>query len=125
MRKPKVIIVMPAYNAAKTIKQTLDDIPEGSYDEIILVDDLSEDNTAEFARELGLKVIIHQSNKGYGGNQKTCYHAALEAGADIIVMLHPDYQYGPETGSFFDGNNKPWHMRYYDGKQDKNPQRSA
>lgn len=103
MRKPKVIIVMPAYNAAKTIKQTLDDIPEGSYDEIILVDDLSEDNTAEFARELGLKVIVHQSNKGYGGNQKTCYHAALEAGADIIVMLHPDYQYDPKLVPFLTG----------------------
>ncbi|MDR3113705.1 MAG: glycosyltransferase family 2 protein [Endomicrobium sp.] len=100
---PKIIIVMPAYNAAKTIKQTLDDIPKGSCDEIILVDDLSKDNTAQVAKELGLKVIVHEKNIGYGGNQKTCYKAALEAGADIIVMLHPDYQYDPRLVPFLTG----------------------
>jgi glycosyltransferase involved in cell wall biosynthesis len=100
---PKIIIVMPAYNAEKTIKQTLDDIPKGSYDEIILVDDLSKDNTAQVAKDLGLKVIVHEKNKGYGGNQKTCYKAALEAGADIIVMLHPDYQYDPRLVPFLTG----------------------
>lgn len=103
MKNAKVIIVMPAYNAAKTLKQTLDDIPKGSYDEIILVDDLSKDNTAEVARELGLKVIVHEKNRGYGGNQKTCYKAALDAGADIVVMLHPDYQYDPKLVPFLTG----------------------
>ena len=103
MKKTKVIIVMPAYNAAKTIKQTLEDIPSGSYDEIILVDDLSKDNTAEIAKSLGLKVIEHDKNKGYGGNQKTCYNAALENGADIVVMLHPDYQYDPKLVPFLTG----------------------
>jgi len=103
MKKNKIVIVMPAYNAAKTLKQTLDDIPKGSYDEIILVDDLSKDNTAEVARSLGLKVIVHDKNKGYGGNQKTCYNAALEDGADIVVMLHPDYQYDPRLVPFLTG----------------------
>ena len=103
MNKPKVIVVMPAYNAAKTVKQTLDDIPKGSYDEVILVDDLSKDNTAQVAKGLGLKVIVHEKNKGYGGNQKTCYKAALEDGADIVVMLHPDYQYDPKLVPFLTG----------------------
>jgi len=103
MKKDKIIIVMPAYNAAKTIKQTLDDIPKGSYDDIILVDDNSKDNTAAVARELGLKVIVHDHNKGYGGNQKTCYKAALDMGADVVVMLHPDYQYDPRLVPFLTG----------------------
>lgn len=103
MKNAKTIIVMPAYNAAKTIKQTLDDIPSGSYDGIILVDDVSKDNTSEVAKALGLKVIKHDKNKGYGGNQKTCYKAALEDGADIIVMLHPDYQYDPKLVPFLTG----------------------
>jgi len=103
VRKEKVIIVMPAYNAAKTIKQTLDDIPLGSYDNIILVDDLSKDSTAQVAKELGLKVIVHDKNKGYGGNQKTCYNEALKDGADIVVMLHPDYQYDPKLVPFLTG----------------------
>jgi len=90
----KVCVVLPAYNAAATLKRTLADIPP-SIDEIILVDDASQDNTAELARSLGLKVFAHQKNKGYGGNQKTCYKKALELGADIVVMLHPDYQYDP------------------------------
>jgi glycosyltransferase involved in cell wall biosynthesis len=101
--KSKVVIVMPAYNAEKTLKQTLADIPEGSFSEIILVDDLSKDNTVRLAAELGLKVIKHDVNKGYGGNQKTCYKAALEAGADIVVMLHPDYQYDPRLVPFLSG----------------------
>jgi len=93
MSKGKVIIVMPAYNAAQTLKKTVDDIPQGSYDEIILVDDASSDDTAAVARSLGLTVEVHPRNSGYGGNQKTCYRLALERGADYIVMLHPDYQY--------------------------------
>jgi glycosyltransferase involved in cell wall biosynthesis len=90
---PKVVIVMPAYNAALTLERTYADIPHDIVDRIILVDDVSRDQTVDVARQLGLDVIIHQQNKGYGGNQKTCYDAALEAGADIVVMLHPDYQY--------------------------------
>ncbi|MBN1766190.1 MAG: glycosyltransferase family 2 protein [Sedimentisphaerales bacterium] len=89
----KPIIVLPAYNAASTLKATIQDIPPGSYNEIILVDDCSRDNTVAIAEELGLTVIRHKKNKGYGGNQKTCYDAALERGADAVVMLHPDYQY--------------------------------
>ncbi|MCL2389347.1 MAG: glycosyltransferase family 2 protein [Elusimicrobia bacterium] len=103
MAKNKVVIVMPAYNAEKTLEQTLADIPQGSYGEIILVDDLSKDNTVNLAAKLGLKVIKHDINKGYGGNQKTCYKAALEANADIVVMLHPDYQYDPRLVPFLSG----------------------
>lgn len=91
--KPKIIAVMPAYNAAATLEKTIDDIPAGSVDEIILVDDCSSDNTVELAQSLGLTVIRHETNTGYGGNQKTCYTRALELGADIVVMIHPDYQY--------------------------------
>jgi len=89
----KVIIVMPAYNAEGTLERTFRDIPEGAADEIILVDDQSRDKTPEIARSLGLTVICHDQNKGYGGNQKTCYQVALDHGADIVVMLHPDFQY--------------------------------
>lgn len=89
----RTIAVMPAYNAARTLKQTIDDIPHGAVDEIILVDDCSTDNTVQLARELGLTVIPHERNTGYGGNQKTCYRRALDSGADYIVMIHPDYQY--------------------------------
>jgi len=92
-RQPKVIAVMPAYNAAKTLEQTVADIPEGSVDEIILVDDCSSDNTVELAEKLGLTVIRHEKNTGYGGNQKSCYTRAMENGADVVVMIHPDYQY--------------------------------
>ncbi len=84
---------MPAYNAAATLERTVRDIPEGSVDEIILVDDCSKDDTAEVAGKLGLTVEKHQANVGYGGNQKTCYRLALQANADIVVMIHPDYQY--------------------------------
>lgn len=89
----KTIIVMPAYNAEKTLEKTYRDIPGGIVDEIILCDDFSKDKTLEVARGLGLTVIAHDKNKGYGGNQKTCYREALKKGADIVIMLHPDYQY--------------------------------
>lgn len=93
----KVVVVMPAYNAEKTLKQTYDEIPKNIVDEIILVDDFSKDNTSEYAKQLGIHhVIRHDKNKGYGGNQKTCYAKALEIGADIVIMLHPDYQYTPK-----------------------------
>ena len=93
-REPgKVIVVMPAYNAEQTIKVTYDDIDMSQVDEVILVDDNSTDRTSEVAKSLGITTITHDTNKGYGGNQKTCYTAALEKGADIVVMIHPDYQY--------------------------------
>ncbi len=92
-RQHKVIAVMPAYNAEKTLAATLADVPAGSVDEVLLVDDCSTDRTVQVAREMGLTVIAHPENRGYGGNQKTCYRYALEHGADIIVMIHPDYQY--------------------------------
>jgi glycosyltransferase involved in cell wall biosynthesis len=91
--KPKVVVVMPAYNAARTLERTYNDIPPHTVDKVILVDDVSRDETVEIARQLGLKVVIHIQNRGYGGNQKTCYIEALREGADIVVMLHPDYQY--------------------------------
>jgi glycosyltransferase involved in cell wall biosynthesis len=90
---PRVVVVMPAYNAAKTLERTYADIPHDLVDRIILVDDVSRDETVDVARQLGLDVIIHRQNLGYGGNQKTCYQAALARGADVVVMLHPDYQY--------------------------------
>jgi glycosyltransferase involved in cell wall biosynthesis len=89
----RVVVVMPAYNAARTLERTYADIPMAVVDRIILVDDVSADATVEVARQLGLDVIVHRQNLGYGGNQKTCYDAALAAGADVVVMLHPDYQY--------------------------------
>jgi glycosyltransferase involved in cell wall biosynthesis len=89
----RVVVVMPAYNAARTLERTYADIPMAVIDRIILVDDVSADATVEVARQLGLDVIVHRQNLGYGGNQKTCYDAALAAGADVVVMLHPDYQY--------------------------------
>ncbi len=92
----KVVVVLPAYNAAKTLKMTFEEIPRAFVDDIILVDDASWDGTPAAARELGIKVVIHEKNLGYGGNQKTCYRTALGLGADIVVMLHPDYQYTPK-----------------------------
>ncbi|MFH1846509.1 MAG: methyltransferase domain-containing protein [Candidatus Omnitrophota bacterium] len=94
--KMKVVAVLPAYNAAKTLEKTVKDIPRETVDEIILVDDVSSDNTVTIAKELGLNVFVHEKNTGYGGNQKTCYKKALESGADIVVMVHPDYQYDPK-----------------------------
>jgi glycosyltransferase involved in cell wall biosynthesis len=90
---PRIIVVLPAYNAAKTLEKTYMDIPKDIVSAIILVDDVSQDQTVEVARALGLSVVIHGQNRGYGGNQKTCYREALKAGADIVVMLHPDHQY--------------------------------
>jgi glycosyltransferase involved in cell wall biosynthesis len=95
LSKPKIVIVMPAYNAALTLEKTYYALPEGSFDQIILVDDASADNTIEIAKKLNLTAIRHRKNRGYGGNQKTCYSKALEEGAEIVVMLHPDYQYDP------------------------------
>ena len=93
----KVIVVMPAYNAASTLEKTYREIPFDLVDEVILCDDASSDDTVVRARDLGItNVIVHDSNKGYGGNQKSLYNAALEAGGDIIIMLHPDYQYTPQ-----------------------------
>jgi glycosyltransferase involved in cell wall biosynthesis len=91
----KLVVVMPAYNAERTLRQTFAELPHEYVDETILVDDASRDATVAVARELGIRTIIHPENRGYGGNQKTCYRAALAAGADIVVMLHPDYQYSP------------------------------
>ncbi len=91
----RIIVVMPAYNAGKTLEDTYRDIPKDIVDEVILVDDCSRDDTAAKASALGITTIIHDRNRGYGGNQKTCYAAALERGADVVVMLHPDYQYDP------------------------------
>jgi glycosyltransferase involved in cell wall biosynthesis len=93
----KVVVVLPAYNAAATLEQTYKEIPLGMVDEVILCDDASPDNTVEVARQLGISHIIrHERNKGYGGNQKTLYNKAMEMGADIVIMLHPDYQYTPK-----------------------------
>lgn len=92
----KVVVVMPAYNAAKTLRQTYSEVPMDIVDEVILVDDASGDETSRIARELGIETIIHPDNRGYGGNQKTCYREALRHGADIVVMVHPDYQYSPK-----------------------------
>ncbi len=101
MRKGyKIIIVMPAYNAEKTLERTVTDIPQGFADEIILCDDGSQDHTLAVAEKLGLTVISHPTNKGYGANQKSCYDLALQHGADIIVMVHPDYQYDPRVIPF-------------------------
>ena len=92
----KIIVVLPAYNAAKTLEKTFNEIPHQAVDEVILVDDCSRDETVAEARRLGIPVIVHEHNLGYGGNQKTCYQEALSRGADIVVMLHPDYQYCPK-----------------------------
>jgi glycosyltransferase involved in cell wall biosynthesis len=92
----KTVVIMPAYNASRTLEQTFREIPRDVVDECIVVDDFSADSTVDVARKLGLRVFLHDENKGYGGNQKTCYVEALKTGAEIIVMLHPDYQYDPK-----------------------------
>ena len=92
----KIVVVMPAYNAEKTLKQTYDEVYRPFVDDIILVDDSSLDNTKELSKSLNITTIVHKENKGYGANQKSCYKAALNAGADIVIMLHPDYQYTPK-----------------------------
>ena len=97
IRGKKVVVVMPAYNAERTLKKTYDEIPRDIVDEVILVDDRSADHTSDLAREIGIEhVITHEQNKGYGGNQKSCYRKALELNADITIMVHPDYQYTPQ-----------------------------
>jgi glycosyltransferase involved in cell wall biosynthesis len=106
----KIIIVMPAYNAARTLIPTVHDIPPGSADEIILVDDASKDNTVEIAEQLGLTIVKHDSNQGYGANQKTCYRIALAHGADIVVMIHPDYQYDSRLTPYLTGLLKDSHL---------------
>lgn len=96
LNNKKIVVVLPAYNAAKTLERTYREIPFDIVDDVVLVDDVSKDNTVEVAAQLGIKHIIrHDRNKGYGGNQKSCYNKALELNADIVVMLHPDYQYTP------------------------------
>lgn len=93
----KIVVVMPAYNAAQTLEKTYSEIPFDIVDDVVLVDDKSSDETSKLAEKIGIKhVIIHEKNKGYGGNQKSCYNKALEIGADIVIMLHPDYQYTPK-----------------------------
>lgn len=92
----RITVILPAYNAARTLRQTYDEIPKDVVDDIILTDDASSDNTSALARELGIYTLVHGANRGYGGNQKTCYRAALERGTDVVVMLHPDYQYSPK-----------------------------
>jgi hypothetical protein len=94
---PRIVITLPAYRAERTLAQTVADIPPGVADRLILVDDASPDNTAELARRLGIEVHVHRENLGYGGNQKTCYTEALTSGADVVVLLHPDYQYEPKA----------------------------
>jgi glycosyltransferase involved in cell wall biosynthesis len=92
-----VVVVLPAYNASRTLEKTYNEIDFNMVDDVILVDDLSKDNTVEVGKNLGIKhIIVHEQNKGYGGNQKSCYNKALELGADIVIMLHPDYQYTPK-----------------------------
>ncbi len=92
----KIVVVMPAYNAAKTIEQTYAEVPLDLVDEVVVTDDASSDETVEVARRLGLRTLVHDRNMGYGANQKTCYTEALRLGADVVVMLHPDYQYTPK-----------------------------
>lgn len=99
-RFPKVIVIMPAYNAEATLEKTFRDIPKGIVAEVILTDDGSSDSTVEIAKKLGITVLCHDKNRGYGGNQKTCYDAALKNGADVVVMIHPDYQYDPRVIPF-------------------------
>lgn len=91
----KIVVVMPAYNAEKTVRRTWEELPHDLVDEVVLVDDASADATVRVARELGIRVVVHPKNAGYGANQKTCYREALRLGAEIVVMIHPDYQYSP------------------------------
>ena len=95
LHNKKVIVVLPAYRAAKTLEMTYNDLPMDVVDEVLMVDDAGGDETVEIGKRLGIKTILHRKNLGYGGNQKTCYYEALRAGADIVVMVHPDYQYDP------------------------------
>lgn len=96
LKGKQIVVVMPAYNAEKTLRKTYAEIPHDIVDHVILVDDQSQDNTAEIARSLGIHTVVHSKNRGYGGNQKTCYREAIGLGADIVIMVHPDYQYTPK-----------------------------
>jgi glycosyltransferase involved in cell wall biosynthesis len=96
----KIVVIMPAYNAEMTLRKTYDEIPHDIVDEVILTDDASSDKTVEISKSLGIKTLVHTENLGYGANQKTCYEAALKAEADIVVMIHPDYQYDPRVLPF-------------------------
>ncbi len=96
LNNKKIVVVMPAYNAEKTLENTYGEIPFEIVDDVVLVDDASSDRTSELARSMGIKTIVHENNLGYGGNQKSCYRAALGLGADIVIMVHPDYQYTPK-----------------------------
>lgn len=96
LNSQKIVVVLPAYNAEKTLEKTYAEIPFEHVDHVLLVDDASRDRTAQVAKRLGIKTIVHDRNKGYGANQKTCYRAALDLGADIVIMVHPDYQYTPK-----------------------------
>lgn len=98
--KQKVVVVMPAYNAEKTLERTYKEIPKDVVDEVLVVDDDSLDKTVAIAKKLGIKTVVHPKNLGYGGNQKTCYKEALKMGANIVVMIHPDYQYDPSLTKF-------------------------
>lgn len=95
LQDKKIVVILPAYNAERTLQRTYEDLPREYIDDVILVDDASQDGTAELARRLGMHTIIHRNNRGYGANQKTCYREALKRGADVVVMVHPDYQYSP------------------------------
>ena len=95
MSAPRVVVVMPAYNAGRTLRKTYEELPKDTVDQVILVDDGSTDATVDVARDLGLEVFVHDRNYGYGANQKTCYTEALRTGCDVVVMVHPDYQYDP------------------------------
>ena len=97
MKGKKVVVVLPAYNAAQTLEKTYKEIPFDVVDDVVLVDDASKDKTVDIGKQLGIKhIVIHEHNTGYGGNQKSCYNKALAIGADIVIMLHPDYQYTPK-----------------------------
>jgi glycosyltransferase involved in cell wall biosynthesis len=96
LKDKHIVVVMPAYNAERTLKKTYEEIPHDIVDHVILVDDQSQDSTADIARSLGIHTIVHSRNRGYGGNQKTCYREAVKLGADIVIMVHPDYQYTPK-----------------------------
>lgn len=91
----RIVVVMPAYNASATLEKTYTELPLDMIDDVVLVDDASKDDTVEIAERLGITTVVHQKNRGYGGNQKTCYRTALELGADVVIMVHPDYQYDP------------------------------
>ena len=95
----RIVVVLPAYNAAQTLQQTWAEIPLDIVDEVLLTDDGSRDDTVQISRSLGIRTLVHARNMGYGANQKTCYRAALDAGADIVIMLHPDYQYTPRLAT--------------------------